>query len=125
MRNIDYINKKIAEETKLPLNTVSKINNYYWSSIKKEMRKLDNLALYIKEIGTFEVSNFKLKKHIKYLRDYIKGLRNSNKYTDSRKEKIIIDYKDSFARCIKIQKQSDEHLNYLKNYKKQNNTDGK
>ena len=121
MRNIDYINLHTSKKLGLPVDVVKKVNSYYWHSVKNAMRSMDDDAIYIKEIGTFSVSNYKIKAHIKGLRKYIKNLRNSYKYTEARKEIIIRHYKNVYSKLLKAQKNNEEILNYLKTYRKNQN----
>lgn len=121
MRNIDYINLQTSKKLGLSVDVVKKVNSYYWNAVKNKMRSMDNDAIYIKEIGTFSVSNFKIKAYIKRLRTYIKNLRQSQKYTENRKEIIIRHYKNVYSKLLKAQKNNEEILNYLKTYRKNQN----
>ena len=117
MKNIDTINKEIAKTKKLPLDTVAKINDYYWSTVKDSLRSLDHQFIHVKEIGTFEASGFKLNKLIQNIRNYIKNIRNSKKFNDATKEQIIKDYKERYRKCVAMRKEVAETINFFKTYR--------
>ena len=117
MKNIDTINKEISKSKKLPLETVTKINDFYWNTVKNSLRSLDYEYIHIKELGTFEVSKNKLANIIIYLRDYIKNIRHSKKFNDATKEAILLEYKDRYRRCVAMRKIVDDNLNFLNTYK--------
>lgn len=117
MKNIDTINKEIAIAKKLPLDTVAKINDYYWTTVKDSLRSLNYQFIHVKEIGTFEASGFKLNKLIQNIRNYIKNIRKSNKFNNNTKEEIIKDYKQKYKKCIAMRKEVAETINFFKTYR--------
>lgn len=116
MRNIDYINKKVSEDLNLPKNIIEQINDFYWTTVKKELRNLDNEFIHIKKIGNFEVSKTRLEKQIVTIRRFIYNMRRSHKYTDSRKEEIINHYKKEYKRCLEMRKEVDKTLKFRNSY---------
>lgn len=121
MKNIDYVNKKQAKEKGLPVDTVEKINSFYWDTIKKKLRALESQGVYIKELGTLGVSPYKINEYIKNLRKYIKNIRGSFKYGPDKKEQIIRDYKKVYKKCIDMRKIVMEDLEFKKTYDKHEN----
>lgn len=117
MKNIDYINKYTSKELGVSEKTVDLVNSFYWNSVKTRMRALKSQGIHIKELGTMEVSPFKISEFIKKLRVYIKNIRGSHKYTETRKEKIIADYKKSYKKCIDMNKIVQDDLEFKNTYK--------
>ena len=118
MKNIDYVNKKQASEKNLPIATIEAVNNYFWNSVKTRMRNLESQNIYIKELGTIEVSPYKINDYIIYLRNYIKNIRGSFKYGNDRKEKIITDYKKVYKKCMDMKRIVQADLEFKKTYDK-------
>lgn len=115
MKNIDYINSVIAKKYSLNPDIIKKINSNYWNTVKAEMRSVENQSVFLKEIGTIEVSQFKINRHIAQIRTYIKNMRGSKKFTDAKKEIIINKYKERYSKCLKMRKQVDEDIQNQKN----------
>lgn len=118
MKNIAFINKKVALELNLKEELVSKVNDYYWNTVKKTVRNLEDEFIHIKKIGNFEVSNFKLDSYIKFLRQYIMNIRNSYKYTHDFKEEVLKEYKRRYALAMSMQREVKKTLHFRQNYKK-------
>lgn len=121
MKNIDYINLAVSKKLNIPIDVVRKTNAFYWHNVKDTLRSMEEDSIYIKEIGTFDVSNFKIKAAIKSVRGYIKNLRKSYKYGETRKETIIRYYKTLYSKLLKAYRKNEEQLNYLKTYRKPKN----
>lgn len=117
MKNIDYINKKKSSELGFSVDIVSKVNSYYWDTVKSKMRSLENERIYVKELGSFDVSPFKLSKYIERLRTIIKNLRKSTKFKPENKEIILRRYKDTFKKCMEMQRKAAITLDFKKNYR--------
>lgn len=118
MKNIDYINLTISKKLNIPIETVRKTNAFYWHGVKDTLRSMEEDSIYIKEIGTFDISNFKIKAAIVTIRNYIRNLRQSYKYGDNRKEIIIRYYKTLYSKLLKAYRKNEDNLNYLKTYRK-------
>lgn len=118
MKNIDYVNKLVAQKLNIPLEIVDKVNAHYWNTVKQTMRNLQDESIYVKELGTISVSNFKLDRYIQDIRKYIKNVRQSPRFTEARKEKLISYYKQKFVQCLAMKKIADKSLHFKKTYKK-------
>lgn len=123
MKNIDYVNKKLSKEKGISIEIREKINNYYWDTVKTRLRELKSQGIYIKELGTMEVSPFKINEYIKRIRTFIKNVRRSHKYGEERKERIITDYKKNYKKCIDMRTIVNADLEFKKTYDKHENVE--
>lgn len=121
MKNIDTINKEIAKVKNLPLDTITKINDYYWNTVKNSLRSVDYQFIHIKKIGTFEVSFFKITRQIVQIRKFIYNVRRSKKYNETTREAIIKVYKEKYRKCVAMRREVEKTINFLETYR--NNDD--
>lgn len=118
MKNISNINKKVATELGISEDIISKVNDFYWNTVKQELRNLDNEFIHIKKIGDFEVSQTKLNHQIVKIRQFIYNIRRSKKFTETKKEEIIKDYKLKYVKCLRMKEEVARTLNFRNTYKK-------
>lgn len=55
MKNIDYINKKVANTLDIDEGVVKKINTFYWQSFMKAMHSYETPSVFIKGLGNFYI----------------------------------------------------------------------
>ena len=84
MKGIEFINKSIAADKHLPIKLVERVNRFYWKQgIKQRLARLEVDAIYVKNFGTFRVSNRKLKNHIVTTIRRIRALRVTTRYRET------------------------------------------
>ncbi len=101
MKTIKIVNRLIARDLSILEKDVELVNNYFWKSFKNKLVDLEVPTIYVKEIGTFTVSNYKNNVFIIHL---IKKLRNIDTlpYKDETKEEIRQATYKNLRKCLKF-----------------------
>lgn len=89
MKNINIVNKIIAKKLGLPISTVAAVNSEYWKASKEKLTNCEPFTIFFKHIGSITISKHKLYSEIKRLIYKIRFTRKSEKYTETKKDKII------------------------------------
>lgn len=93
MRSLESYYAQAATELDIPLSTVKKVNNYFWRvGVKESIKNVNNTSIFIKNLGTFSVSKYKLYREIKRVIRFIRGIRISPKYTEQKRQDILKSY---------------------------------
>ena len=87
----------VATNLNLDVKIIEKVNKLYWKEIVRNLTTLAEEPIHIKKIGTIVASPYKTNNYIKYLLNKIKKVKNSTKYTDQTKERIVIELKEKIA----------------------------
>jgi hypothetical protein len=87
MRDLYYISKKISKEKQIDLDIVEKVNKFYWKEVRRQMNSLDNTAVHVKNLLTFSVSRYNLRKEIQKVINKIRLIRTNNKFV--KKEPLL------------------------------------
>lgn len=95
MRNIDYIIKSISLEKDLPEDEVKKLITFYWKDLKEQMFKLENESLFIRNIGTFQVSYTLIYKEVYRI---IKRIRTQRENGNEKMVKYLENYLNDILR---------------------------
>lgn len=104
MKNLDYVIKKTASQIKLPEDKVRKVVEKYWETLRDKMvNGMDNekTTLFLRNIGLFTVSRYKLNNFIKKKISKIKGMERSEKYSDEQKKVFFERHKKKLALSLK------------------------
>lgn len=91
MKGIEHAIKKTAIDSGIPEDQVRMIVERYWQEVYSKMVKgMDDgkTTLFLRNIGMFTISKFKLTNFIKKRIDKIRGMRKSDKYTDEQKKEF-------------------------------------
>lgn len=115
MRNINVVNKIVANELKIDEKLVEKINKAYWGEIRKNLSTISESPIHIKKIGTIDSSPYKTNKHILSLIRKLRRVEASQKYIEANKLKIIGELREDLKNLLIKRNQ---HATYL--YKKKN-----
>lgn len=101
MKGIEYVNKQISNEKKLPPKLVEDVNKFYWrEGVKKKLSKLEVNSLYIKNFLTISVSPFKIRKHILTTISKIRVLKGITKYKQETKDRKDRDYRIDLSNLL-------------------------
>lgn len=99
MRIPDYFYKKTAEQLKVDLDLVKKINKYFWNELKVNIRKGEHDAMYVRGLGTFFIGRTALRKAIvTTIKDIRRCLRNVNPKSEER----LIREKERLQRLLRL-----------------------
>src|SRR4051812_48872665 len=98
MKNIDVVNKIIADKYKRDEKTVKTINSLYWKTLRSKMVHAEVQAITVKGLCTFPISKYNLDKIIRATIKKIKYLR----VTDKLPEKTKIDRLEWHMNRLKI-----------------------
>ena len=91
--NIDIVNKKVANDTKISEKDVTIINKFYWDSIADHVRGLNLQPINLMGIGLIKHSQILIRKKILKTITKLRRLRVSKKYTpDSIKKNYMEQY---------------------------------
>jgi len=104
LKNIDYVIKKTAADLKLPEEKIRPVIEAYWKAVyNKVVNGLDpgKTTLFMRNIGLFTVSRYKLNNFIQKRIDKIRGMTKSDKYTDKQKEEFIERHKKKLSLSLK------------------------
>lgn len=115
MKTINIVNKIVATNLGIDVKIVEKINKAYWKEILINLTEVREEPVHIKKLGTISASPFKTSKYIIHLLNKIKSVKESVKYTDITKERIIRDAKKYLTILLKKRNQF-----AIENYNKPN-----
>jgi hypothetical protein len=104
LKNIDYAIRKTALDMDLPEDKVKMVVDRYWEELYRKMVKgMDDgkTTLFLRNIGLFTVSKFKLSNFIKKRIAKIRGMMKSEKYTDKQKEDFVNRHKKNLSLSLK------------------------
>lgn len=104
MKNLDYAIKKTVNDKDLPEGPVRILIERYWQeAYDKIVNGMDDgkSTLFLRNVGMFTVSKYKLTNFIKKKIDKIKGMRDSDKYTPEQKEEFEKRHKQKLALSCK------------------------
>lgn len=91
MKSLDYAIKKMASDRDLPEDQVRVLIERYWEEVYNKLvngMEEGKSTIFLRNIGMFTVSRYKLNKFIKKKIDKIKGMRRSEKYNDEQKKEF-------------------------------------
>lgn len=103
MKNLDYVIRKTATEMNLPEDKVRNLIERYWREIYQKMvngMDDDKTTLFLRNIGLFTVSRYKLNNFIKKKISKIKGMGKSVKYSDEIKKEFIQKQKQKLVKSL-------------------------
>lgn len=90
---------QVAVEYNLSPELVKKVNNFFWKEgVKYSLSNVKHTSVFIKNIGTIVISKYKLNKELSLLIKKMRNIKNSNKYTEKRKNSILEGYKINFRK---------------------------
>jgi hypothetical protein len=104
LKNIDHVIKKTAAEMNLPEDKVKIVIDKYWRTLYDKMvngMDDDKCTLFLRNIGLFTVSRFKLNNFIKKKINKIKGMENSKKYDEHQKKEFFERHKKKLSLSLK------------------------
>jgi len=104
LKNIDYVIRKTALEMEIPETEVKAIIDWYWGQIYQKMvngMDDDKATLFLRNIGLFTVSRYKLNNFIIKKLDKIKGMTVSTKYSEEVKKNFIERQKSKLKLSLK------------------------
>lgn len=100
MKTPEYFYRKAAEELGMDEGLVTKINKFFWDTIKKEIRSASSIAVYVKHLGTFYTDLDNVNQAIRSL---IKDIKRLHKGNVSKKDIVAIDFsKDRLGKLWKL-----------------------
>lgn len=92
MKNLEYAIRKTATEMDLPEDKVRIVIEKYWSEIYQKMvngMEDGKATLFLRNVGLFTLSRYKLNNFIKKKIGKIKGMAKSTKYSEDVKKDFI------------------------------------
>lgn len=91
---IGIINKKVSEKTGMKLETVTLINDFYWTKIKTMINELYNDEIYLHSLGSFKVRPHRID-------EFIRNTENLRKYHVEKQQLNMIELSDfTLARLL-------------------------
>lgn len=102
MKNLDYFNKLEADKLKMDLAVVKAVNRFFWKKgVKANMSGVKIRSIFIKNLGTFTVSKYKLYKEIGNTIQKIRMMKKSTKFTEEKKKMIITFLYESLSQMLR------------------------
>lgn len=105
MKNIDFIVKKTANDLNISEEIVRPFIDKYFKLCYDKMVlgkiKDDDTTIFLRNIGLFTISRYKLNNHIVKKISKIKGMMKSNKYTDEVKKEYVQKQKTRLTKALK------------------------
>lgn len=104
MKNLDYVIRKTATEMDLPEDKVKILIETYWKEIYQKMvNGMDDgkATLFLRNIGMFTFSRYKLNNFIRKKIGKIKGMTKSKKYSEEIKKEFIEKQTNKLKKSLK------------------------
>lgn len=89
--NIDIINKKVANESKISEKIVTTVNKYYWNKNVEHIRGLNLQPVNLMGIGYIRHSKILIRVKILKLVAKLRGLKHSKKYKPNGVKKLAME----------------------------------
>jgi hypothetical protein len=92
LKSLDYAIKKTVVDTNLPASEVKMVIERYWAELSDKMingMDDDKSTLFLRGIGLFTVSRYKVNNFIAKRIKKIKGMEKSTKYSEETKKEVI------------------------------------
>lgn len=89
MKNIDIVNRTVADKFNIDEDIVKNINKVYWQEVRHKLSNLDSTSVFVKGLLTFTVSRYNLSVYISKIIRQIRGTRNSVKFKAATKELFL------------------------------------
>ncbi len=113
-RKSNTLLKEVAEESELDVTLVTKVVEYYWNQVYKNIVNLENTGVQVANFGTFEVKPRVLDKKIESFTNYLQDEKNLvfSKYHTYKYIEIELE------KMLKLRDQLDKRYEEKRNFKK-------
>lgn len=106
MKELKDFSNEAAKKLNISPEIAMKINSYFWGKgVKKNLLDLNYLSIYLKNLGTLNISKYKLYNDIEKEIGYIRSIRKSPKYTEKKRELVLESKRNKLRRMLKIRNQ--------------------
>ena len=92
MKGLDYVIKKTALELNLPEDQVKILVTSYWKELYRGVTKVNGQSYFVKGVGTFTISKYKLNNFIKKRIAKIRFVTNGPLEGDKRQKRLDTHY---------------------------------
>lgn len=99
MKAINFVIKKVSEDSGLPRDQVKIVITKYWDEIYRRILSLDDTTIAIRHVGVITVSKFKLNKYISKRIHKIRTVRGSD-FTERKKEYLLTHHYERLKKAL-------------------------